>query len=269
MKNTVLMTQGLTQDELNELSKISILDIPRVEKLKAFCTHRTPVKPAILYDPIKHECICELCGTRFDPPDTITIEELYTITNKLISILELCKFQLTDLPMDDIKEYFEIIPKLKRLPELFEFSVNDFSNKNLQWNVCQKEEVVEEVSTKEETLTVEEPSSDESENEVDFKIKYRDTGNVAINKAIISIILALDSVKNIPMTATENKKFKNSIKKELLTVVKFIGDDKKVKDIRSDSKVLGTRILRHLNLELDIPYKVISKNGIYTIMEIV
>ncbi len=62
------MTQGLTKEEINALSKNSAftLEISKEDLWRAFCTHRYENKFAVAQDD-EGNFVCALCGTKFTP----------------------------------------------------------------------------------------------------------------------------------------------------------------------------------------------------------
>lgn len=120
------MTQGLTPEQLKSLRKTSgfSLDIPQDEMWKAFCTHRYENKFAVTQDD-EGNFTCSLCGTKFKSfnGDTKDAREL---VEKVIDLMETTKMQSLTLPQQTIQEFFQIEPVLRRLPNLYEMSINDF-----------------------------------------------------------------------------------------------------------------------------------------------
>lgn len=123
------MTQGLTQEELDSLRKTGGGFTTRVsdEELKrSFCAHRTAKNFTVETDD-EGNYTCALCGVKFKP-FTGSTEEATELVNKVNDLIETAKLQAIKLSPQTIREYFQIQPLLKRLPQLYDMSKRDFVN---------------------------------------------------------------------------------------------------------------------------------------------
>lgn len=119
------MTQGLTKDQLNSLKKTGGFDmnISEEDLLRSFCTHRQDDRFSVSIDD-EGNMICALCGTKFKPFDG-TVAEARDLVNRVVDLLETTKMQSLTLPPQTIRDFFQVEPMLKKLPELFSISQND------------------------------------------------------------------------------------------------------------------------------------------------
>ena len=120
------MTQGLTKEQLDSLRKNTAfsLEISEEDLWRSFCTHRSENKFAVVPDE-EGNLICSLCGTKFKPYDGETAEAK-ELVNKVVDLMETTKMQALNLPPNTIKEFFQIEPLIKKLPDLYERSKNDY-----------------------------------------------------------------------------------------------------------------------------------------------
>ncbi|MBR6289474.1 MAG: hypothetical protein IKR19_09065 [Acholeplasmatales bacterium] len=128
---------ALTEDEIKFLqqdrSQFS-LGLTQKEQLQGACTHRLPdgSSDSLTYDPITGVARCTICGYEFRPVDADTsIEDVTEAKDKVIDMLQTIKLLYTDLPSDAAREYFQIIPLLMKLPQLFEFAAKNFAKHEL------------------------------------------------------------------------------------------------------------------------------------------
>ena len=120
------MTQGLTKEQINALSKNSVfsLEISEEDLWRSFCTHRHENKFAVVPDE-EGNLICSLCGTKFKPYDG-EVADARELVDKVVDLMETTKMQAITLPPQTIKDFFQIEPMLKKLPDLYERSKSDY-----------------------------------------------------------------------------------------------------------------------------------------------
>ena len=120
------MTQGLNPEQLKSLRKTGgfNLEISEEELWRSFCTHRYDNRFATSMDEEGY-MTCSLCGTKFRPFEG-NVNDARELVNKTVDLLETTKMQSLTLSPKIIQEYFQIEPVLKRLPELFAQSQNDY-----------------------------------------------------------------------------------------------------------------------------------------------
>lgn len=68
---------------------------------------------------------CPLCGERWNP-DLLTKEEIIDLINQLINQMQSAKW-VGDLPTELVREYFTMIPLLKKYPDIHEYAMNTFN----------------------------------------------------------------------------------------------------------------------------------------------
>lgn len=120
------MTQGLTKEQLNSLTKNSSfsLEISEEDLWRSYCTHRYENKFAVTQDE-EGNFICALCGTKFRPYDG-EVADARELVNKVVDLMETTKMQALNLPPQTIKDFFQIEPMIKKLPDLYDRSKNDY-----------------------------------------------------------------------------------------------------------------------------------------------
>lgn len=130
----------LTPDEIRELQQQRsqfTLGLTKRESNQAACNHRSVdgTQDTLVFDPIKGTATCTICGYEFRPVDAETTPDvIQEDADRLIDILQTIKLLYTDLPSDASREYFQIIPLIKKIPELFKFAAKNFaSHENNTW----------------------------------------------------------------------------------------------------------------------------------------
>lgn len=120
------MTQGLSPEQLKSLRKTNgfSLDISEDELWRSFCTHRSDNKFSVTQDE-EGNMICTLCGTKFKPFEG-SVQEARDAVETVVNIMETAKMQSLTLPPKTIQDFFQIEPVLKRLPDLYSQSMNDY-----------------------------------------------------------------------------------------------------------------------------------------------
>lgn len=120
------MTQGLNPEQLKSLRKTGgfSLDISEDELWRSYCTHRHENKFAVTQND-EGDFICSLCGTKFKPFEG-SVHEARELVNRTIDLMETAKMQSLTLPGQTIRDFFQIEPLLKRLPDLYAQSQNDY-----------------------------------------------------------------------------------------------------------------------------------------------
>lgn len=124
---------NLTEEEIKFLQANATqfsLGLTQKEMLQGACNHRRPdgTRDSLTYDPNTGIARCEICGYEFRPVEADTsIEDVTEAKDKIVDILQTIKLLYTDLPSDAAREYFQIIPLLMKLPQLFEFAAKNFA----------------------------------------------------------------------------------------------------------------------------------------------
>lgn len=131
--NQVKQMNVLTQDEIQRLmvkkNEFSLM-VSEEDKLRAACNHR---RADGLGDALIEEddgiCRCEICGYRFQPVDgnSMTEKDIQDSVNLVTDILQTIKMIYIDLDPTVIREYYQILPMLNKIPELFKLAVQDYA----------------------------------------------------------------------------------------------------------------------------------------------
>ena len=128
------LSNVLTDEEIKSLrqavSQFS-LGLTEKETLRAACNHvdsKTGLH-SIVTDPITGVSRCSICGYEFGDidPHNLNSETVKEITDKVIDILQNIKLMYSDLPDSAVREYFQIIPLIDKIPKLFEFASKNLS----------------------------------------------------------------------------------------------------------------------------------------------
>ncbi len=121
------MTQGITPEEMKTLSTKSSgfnLNIPEEEMLRSFCTHRYENRSALTQDE-EGNFTCSICGTKFKGFDG-TVSDARQVATQMVDLMETVKSRALTLPAKTIRDVNQIIPIIKRIPDLYDQALNDF-----------------------------------------------------------------------------------------------------------------------------------------------
>ena len=131
-------TQPLTQAEQNELKKKSpafTTELTRDELLRSYCTHRNKDGSTLVENP-DGTGTCTICGeTVVFPANGYTKEEVQEITMKFKNLLNVIKCQYFDIPPQIVKEFFQIMPYVEKVPELYNLAMQNFNSYNRNANM--------------------------------------------------------------------------------------------------------------------------------------
>lgn len=131
-------TQPLTQAEQNELKKKSpafTTELTRDELLRSYCTHRNK-DGSTLVENSDGTVTCAICGeTIVFPANGYTKEEVHEIVTKFRNLLNVIKCQYFDIPPQIVKEFFQIMPYVEKVPELYNLAMQNFNSYNRNANM--------------------------------------------------------------------------------------------------------------------------------------
>lgn len=123
-----LMTQPLTPEEMSILTDRGGAFSTKVTKddmYKAYCTHKRNGKIVATSNP-DGTFTCPICGETFEfrslDKDAIT-EDI----NKVIDDMQTIKLTFLDMGVDVARQYFPIIPLLRKLPQLAVMAANNWA----------------------------------------------------------------------------------------------------------------------------------------------
>lgn len=133
----------LTPEQIKKLQQKGeqfSLTITEEEWLRGVCNHRNAegTGDTLVFDPLTGEARCTICGYKFKPiePD-VSFDDIKQDVERIVDILQTIKLMYIDLPPAAAKEYFQIIPLIDKIPQLFEFATKNFTKHetyNWQYN---------------------------------------------------------------------------------------------------------------------------------------
>lgn len=134
----------LSEEEIKELqqqrSQFS-LGLTEREAKQAACNHRSidGMQDSLVYDQETGIARCTICGYEFRPIEAdASYETIKDAADRLVDILQTIKIMYTDLPANAAREYFQIIPLIGKVPQLFEFAAKNFTKHEYnQWSYNQ------------------------------------------------------------------------------------------------------------------------------------
>lgn len=123
----------LTDEEIRSLQAATSqfsLGLTQKEMLQSACNHRRPdgTETSLVFDPDTGIARCTICGYEFRPIEADSnYETICDATNRIIDILQTIKIMYVDLPPQSARDYFQIIPLIGKIPQLFEFAAKNFN----------------------------------------------------------------------------------------------------------------------------------------------
>lgn len=99
------------------------------EKTRSACNHRTAdgMQDSLIAEP-DGSYRCTICGARFFPVEPGTSkEDIQDAVDRVLDILQTTKMLYINMPPEAAKEYYQIIPLIQRIPELFKISADTYS----------------------------------------------------------------------------------------------------------------------------------------------
>lgn len=129
---TTKQSTTLTQEEYARLSKqdsVFSLALSETDVIRSFCNHRNLEGTAdtLLQEP-DGTVRCWLCNYKFSPVDpSMTKDDVQDAVNLITDILQTIKMLFIDMPISAQREYFQIIPLIEKVPQLFELAARNFS----------------------------------------------------------------------------------------------------------------------------------------------
>lgn len=98
------------------------------EKTRSACNHRTAdgTRDSLIAEP-DGTYRCTICGARFAPVEPGTSkEDIQDAVDRVLDILQTTKMLYINMPPEAAKEYYQIIPLIQRIPELFKISADTY-----------------------------------------------------------------------------------------------------------------------------------------------
>jgi len=126
-QRTIPMTQPLTAQEINQLRQKGpsfSLAVDPMEMLASACTHKEGNK-IVVQPTASGELYCPICGATFKAD--WTQQDVEGAAKVMEDILQTIKLQYLTIPEGVAKQYFAMLPLLKKAPKLYEISCNEFA----------------------------------------------------------------------------------------------------------------------------------------------
>lgn len=133
----------LTPEQINRLRKSEnefSLGITEEESLRARCNHRSDdgTHDTLVFDPVTGEARCTICNYKFRPIEpNISFDDIKDDVSRILDLLQTIKLMYIDLPDQAAAEYFQIIPLIEKIPQLFEYAAKNMTKHetyNWQYN---------------------------------------------------------------------------------------------------------------------------------------
>ena len=121
---------ALTPEEIQKLRSIRPtstlnLNIDQDDVLRAMCTHKENGRDLVqLVQDGSGDVYCPICGERWNP-EVLSKEEVSALVTKLIAQMQNSKWT-GEFPTNVVREYYSMIPLLKKFPDLFEYGSKNF-----------------------------------------------------------------------------------------------------------------------------------------------
>lgn len=120
------MTQVLTPEQQNRLrNKGFDLRLTDEDILRAVCTHKSNGN-IVLIDLGNGRMKCPICGEEFNLCE-VDSDAVKQATDLILDFLQSTKTMYLNIPEETVSNYFQIIPLLKKLPDLYKMAVDDFN----------------------------------------------------------------------------------------------------------------------------------------------
>ena len=124
------MRNILTDEEIKTLTKVKPkplnLNISKKDYLRSLCTHSDNYGKDILIRKEDGSVYCPICGAEFNAIDNVERKDIEDDINKVINYIQTIKF-IGNFPREIAEAIYPIIPLLKKIPELYELTVNNFN----------------------------------------------------------------------------------------------------------------------------------------------
>ena len=131
-KTITKQSSTLTQEEYSRLVKNDnafSLALSETDVLRGICNHRSldGMSDSLVNEP-DGTVRCNICNYVFSPVDpSLTKEDIRDSVNLINDILQTIKLLFVDMPISSQREFFQIIPLLDKVPQLFELATRNFS----------------------------------------------------------------------------------------------------------------------------------------------
>lgn len=122
-------TQPLTQDQITKLRQNPStfdLKVEQEDIWRAVCTHKEKNGQTTLVKNSDGSWTCTICGETFNLCES-SKEEVEAAVKVLIDMLQTSKTVYLDAPDNLIAQYYQVIPLLKKFPELWKRAMDNFA----------------------------------------------------------------------------------------------------------------------------------------------
>lgn len=129
MNQGIKVNPWLKEDELKMLQKADTgfsLQVSQEEISRGICNHRNSNGELALHANENGTCTCSICGETLSPMtdgDQVAIEDATTL---IINILQSIKLMYMSMPANVGRDYFQMIPLLKKIPKLYNIASKEF-----------------------------------------------------------------------------------------------------------------------------------------------
>lgn len=125
---TPKMTQPVSEEwrkKLQGQTGVFSLQFEQKDFVKASCTHKWNNKLVLMPDNEGYMS-CPICGERFHLLDDLSDQQIQELTDNWLDVLQTIKTIYLDISPEVAEKYFQFIPLLKKLPDLYKLA-----NRNL------------------------------------------------------------------------------------------------------------------------------------------
>ena len=123
-------TNPLTEEEkqiLKQKNPQFSLAVSQIDNLQAICTHRDPKTGNQLHKNPDGTVTCDTCHNTFRFVENPNPESIEMIFRQACDCLETIKAMYVDIPDDVARTYFQMIPFLKKAPQLFKIALEHYN----------------------------------------------------------------------------------------------------------------------------------------------
>lgn len=122
-------TNPLTPEEINILKQKNpqfSLAVSQIDNLQSVCTHRDPKTGDKSIRNSDGSYTCTICHNTYNLIDNATPEQVEQAFKLVCDLLETIKVMFIDAPDDVVRTYFQMIPFLKKGPQLYKIAQEHF-----------------------------------------------------------------------------------------------------------------------------------------------
>lgn len=124
------LPNALNDDEIKSLrgrrGPAISLAVDPLDFTASMCTHRENGRDVVVQLQGTDEVYCPICGEQWDP-NPITEEEASDLVKKLVDQFQNMKW-IGNLPVNVIREYCQMLPLIKKFPDLYKYAVKQFDS---------------------------------------------------------------------------------------------------------------------------------------------